>query len=92
MENYGNHLQIFSYVKYVGHQRNDLKNKIGEVVGRVENSPALICEFGGDSYILDPINLQEYKHNNSDSGIDAKILRRWQVADDGDKPKKSKSK
>ncbi len=78
-----------THVRYVGETLfkkfpDEIKrDKIGEVVGRVENSPnARVVEFNGNSYICDINNLVVHVFKEKYEGPEIqKILRRWAVSE-----------
>lgn len=68
------------------------KDSIGEVVSTVENSIAIVVEFGGDNYIVHPDNLihHTFKEKNTGPIVEDRILRKWAVSDEPSKNKNSK--
>ena len=83
--------QVFDYVRYNGSKLGIKRDVIGEVVAHVEKSSALVCEFSGDSFIIDPQNLVHhvFKEKQDSFSID-KIVRKWAVPSDDEKPNKKK--
>lgn len=69
-------------VNYVGNTWNhELGNKLGVVIGRVQNqSNAIIVEFGDDAYILDECSLKRPHHISPEQDI---VIPRKRY-DDGD--------
>jgi len=81
--------QIGDSVRYTGNaQRRGLKkDTIGEVVSKVENTDGIVCDFGGDTYIVAPGNLARHVYKQDGPQVD-RIARKWAVDEDGNKNKK----
>ena len=75
----------FQPVRYTGKRLvnkypEDIKGKIGEVVGYVDGCNAVVCDFGGRSYIIDPDNLVAHVFKEVDNGPEVtRIARKWSV-------------
>ena len=85
--------QIGDHVRYIGNslqRRGIKKDSVGEVVSKVENTDGVVCDFGGDSYIIAPANLARHVYKQEGPQVDHHIVRKWAVDEDGNKNKKKK--
>lgn len=58
-----------------------LNGKVGEVVGRINNTDGIVVDFGGNAFVVSPEHIEVQSWKGEDGNIRA-LERKWKTSDE----------